>query len=119
VAAFDRHAHARRVDQQLRHAEVVAVSERKVEGDDEGNRRQHAAVFVPDGEVSYFLTRLEKYALTTAKADGERRHENLYDRVADLRLATVRALWTDDRATYPRDDGEQLWWEVLAASNRW
>ena len=73
---------------------------------------QRAAVFVPDGEVSHFLGQLEKYALTTEKKAGERRHENFYDRVADLRLATLQALWTDEVAAYPADEDEQIWWEV-------
>lgn len=103
----------RKANDPQRHVEVVAVSERKAVGDDDTvEPRQYAAVFVPDEEVSHFLTQLEKYALTTPKEKRKHRHENLYDRIAQLRLATLHALWTDDQATYPSDEGEQIWWEV-------
>ncbi|HLK37075.1 MAG TPA: S8 family peptidase [Polyangiaceae bacterium] len=35
----------------------------------------------------------------------------MLDRVAALRLATLRALWTDATDAYPADD-EAIWWEV-------
>ncbi|MEX1363145.1 MAG: S8 family peptidase [Nannocystaceae bacterium] len=94
------------------HIEVVAASEH-VEGEgDQKTVTQTAAVFVPDGEASHYLKQLEKYALPTPKAEGERRHENVYDRVAGLRLAVLRALWTDDESAFPTEDEEPLWWEV-------
>jgi len=95
-----------------RHIELVAVSEREVEsGSEPAKPSQYAAVFVPDGEVGHFLDRLEKYGLSTPKKKGERRHENLYDRIAGLRLATLRALWTDEQELYPGEE-ELIWWEV-------
>lgn len=95
----------RRAKERHRHIEVVAVSADEVS-------RQHAAVFVPDGEVGHFLTQLEKYALTTPKRQREHRHEDVYDRIAELRLATLRALWTDNHASYPVDDDQAIWWEI-------
>jgi hypothetical protein len=35
----------------------------------------------------------------------------MVDRIASLRRATLRSLWTDDPAVYPGDD-ESIWWEV-------
>lgn len=102
----------RRTKDPHRHIEVVAVSEREAEpADGSAKPSQHAAVFVPDGEVRHFLKQLEKYGLSTPKKTRERRHENLYDRIGDLRLATLRALWTDDHKLYP-DEDEPIWWEV-------
>jgi hypothetical protein len=101
----------RRAKDRHKHIEVVAVSERDaVHGD--GSELQVATVFVPDGQISHFLSRLEKYALPTEKEEGERRYEELYDRIAALRLATVRAFWTDDQTAYPSEDDATLWWEV-------
>ena len=91
------------------HIEVVAVSSRETE---DLGATQHAAVFVPEGKVGHFLNQLAKYALTSEKKPREQRHENLYDRIAKLRLATLRALWTDDASTYPTHEHQPIWWEV-------
>lgn len=72
---------------------------------------QVAAVFVPDGQVKHFVTRFEQYATQQTKKKGEPRHKDLVDRIAALRRATLRALWTDDLAAYPNDE-EEIWWEV-------
>jgi len=94
-----------------RHIELLAVSDR-VEGEgDAAIPRQRAAVFVPEGEIGHFLGQLEKYADTKPKKPREIRHENLYDRVASVRLAALRALWTDVDEAYPGDD-DTIWWEV-------
>ena len=78
---------------------------------DDGQQIERATVFVPEGKVSHFLTRFGDYAKTAPKAKGERRHEDMLDRVADLQLATLRSLWTDATIAYPADD-EKIWWEV-------
>lgn len=72
---------------------------------------QRATVFVPDGQLSHFVKRLEAYSLSTPRVPKERRYEDTFDRVASLRLATLRALWTDDESSYPSDQ-QEIWWEV-------
>lgn len=72
---------------------------------------QVAAVYVPEGQVRHFVTRFEQYATELTKKKGEPRHKELVDRIAALRRATLRALWTDDLAAYPNDE-EEIWWEV-------
>jgi hypothetical protein len=102
----------RRVRDARRHIEILAVTEH-VEGEgDAAARTQRAAVFVPDSEIGHFLGQFEKYADTTPKKPRERRHENVYDRVASVRLAALRALWTDVDEAYPADDENAIWWEV-------
>lgn len=92
--------------------DLVAVTDHGVvSAEAPENRRQCATVFVPDGQLKHFLDRLEKYALGTPKKKGERRHEDMLDRISSIRLATLRALWTDLPDTYPEDD-EQIWWEA-------
>lgn len=71
---------------------------------------QLATVFVPDGKLSHFATRFQQYAVETTKK-GEPRHKDLVDRIAALRRATLRALWTDTPDVYPAE-GETIWWEV-------
>ena len=42
---------------------------------------------------------------------GQPRHKDMVDRVAALRRATLRALWTDATEIYP-DKADTIWWEV-------
>jgi hypothetical protein len=72
---------------------------------------ERATVFVPEGKVKHFVDRFAAYSKTTPKKKRERRHEDMLDPVASLRLATLRALWTDSTEVYPADD-ETIWWEV-------
>lgn len=90
--------------------ELVAVTH-AFSVEDEPRLVERATVFVPDGKVKKFLQRFELYATPAPKKKGERRHENMLDPVAALRLATLRALWTDAIEAYPADD-EVVWWEV-------
>jgi hypothetical protein len=71
---------------------------------------QLATVFVPDGKLTHFVTRFQQYAAEKTKK-GEPRHKDLVDRIAALRRATLRALWTDAPEVYPAE-GETMWWEV-------
>lgn len=89
---------------------MVAVSHVDTSGP-APRRIERATVFVPDGKVKHFVSRFAAYSKTTPKKKGERRHEDMLDPVAALRLATLRALWTDAPDAYPADD-EAIWWEV-------
>jgi hypothetical protein len=88
--------------------EVVAV--RKVPAGPEASPTQFATVFVPDGSLRHFFERFQQYTEETTKK-GEPRHRDMVDRIAALRKATLRALWTDSTETYPNED-ETIWWEV-------
>ena len=90
--------------------ELVAVTEHETD-EPQPRKVQRAEVFVPDGQVGHFIRRFESYAKTTPRGAGERRYEDMLDRVAALRLATLRSLWTDDSGAYPHE-GEIAWWEV-------
>lgn len=90
-----------RVPPELRAVKTVTVDDRVF---------QTATVFVPDQQVSGFLRKFEQYA-TEDTAHGNPRHRNLVARIADLRLATLRAFWTDAAESYPSPD-ERVWWEL-------
>ena len=90
--------------------ELVAVTYAKSE-ETVPRTIERAVVFVPDGKVKHFVARFEAYAKVGQKAKGERRYEAMIDPVAALRLATLRALWTDTSDSYPAT-GEIIWWEV-------
>ena len=71
---------------------------------------QLATVFVPDGALKHFFDRFQQYAEERTQK-GEPRHKDMVDRIAALRKATLRALWTDATEAYP-NDAETIWWEV-------
>ena len=70
---------------------------------------QLATVFVPDGRLKHFFDRFREYA-EKKTTKGKPRHKDLVDRIADIKKATFRAMWTDSEEVYP-DDGETIWWE--------
>ena len=90
--------------------ELVAVTETTTDAT-QVNPVQRATVFVPEGQLKHFFSRFEKYSLETPKKKGERRYEDMIDRISGLHLATLRALWTDATEAYPAD-GEIIWWAV-------
>ncbi|HLH12723.1 MAG TPA: S8 family peptidase [Methylovirgula sp.] len=71
---------------------------------------QLATVFIPDGSLKHFFSRFEQYERERTKKD-EPRHKDMVDRIAALRKATLRALWTDATDAYP-DEDEKISWEV-------
>lgn len=98
----------RGLDLQRSGIELLTVSGR-------GRSKRRALVFVPDGKVGHFLKQFHSYA-TEKTPKGQRKQKDLVERIADIRLATLRALWTD-QAPFPGTK-EAVWWEVwLRASD--
>ncbi len=88
------------------HPELRAVTERI----EDYRTIQIATVFVPEGWIGRFIDRFEQYA-TELTPKGNRKNSNLVERIADIRLATLEALWTDAQADFPATN-ESVWWEV-------
>src|SRR5439155_14324032 len=76
----------------------------------EEDRVQFATVYVPGGRLGYFLDRLDQYA-TQETRTGKPKNANMVERIAALRLATIRELWTDEREAFP-EPHVSTWWEV-------
>jgi hypothetical protein len=74
------------------------------------NGTEQAMVFIPDGKVKYFLKKFEDYA-TTKTEKGNRKNKDFVERIAQIRLATLRALWTETTLVFP-DSKRTVWWEV-------
>jgi hypothetical protein len=75
----------------------------------DGEPVEQAVVFIPDGQLGYFLRRIEQYLATTDRDNP--RNAKLLDRIQSIGLASLEQLWTDSAATFPSDDGP-VWWEV-------
>ena len=72
------------------------------------DRTVRATVFVPDGKITHFLKRITAYRDKQSKPNkaGATRpkHEDLVASIADIRLAALEALWTDNPELLPPVD---------------
>jgi hypothetical protein len=90
--------------------ELVAFRS-KPTADSEPGDIESATVFVPEGKLKYFVAKFDQYAHDTPRQKGERRYEDMIDRISSLRIGTLRALWTDAVGSFPAGN-ERIWWEV-------
>jgi len=72
-----------------------------------------ANVFVPDGKLAHF----EKYVADYLAAKRNKKgvlidHGTLLNAVSSIRVAELRALWTDVPELLPQDAEAPFWWEV-------
>jgi hypothetical protein len=94
-----------RIGDRRQGVELVAVREPTAE-----QGRLAATVFVPETAARFFLDKVEQYRSQDTKT-GKPKNQELVARIETARLATVRSLFTDDVAPYPRAS-ETVWWEV-------
>ena len=92
--------------------ELVAVRETRNAANEGTTTTQHATVFVPEGRVAHFVEQLEIYEAPPPEGKTKPLRANAYDRIATVRLAALRGLWTDDASAYPESPDQPLWWEV-------
>jgi hypothetical protein len=76
--------------------------------DEHGSRI--AIIHVPEDQLNYFVKRVERY-LTERSASGRPKHQELVERIAAIRLVSLRSFWTDEGTDFP-SGGEAIWWEV-------
>lgn len=83
----------------------------------ESNDRWIATIFVPEGKLTHFLKKISQYRNEetkprTAGQIGKPKNKNLVESIADIKLAAIEALWTDDPQLLPTDNTTAIWWEV-------
>jgi hypothetical protein len=83
--------------------ELVAVREE----DD----KTFATVFVPEGKLSHFEKILVDY-LEKQTLKESPKNQPLVNSISHIRMAAVKALWTDAPSVYPQDNEESIWWEI-------
>ena len=72
-----------------------------------------ATVFVPDGKLDHFEKLIVAYLERREDSLGRPRdNRRLLDAIRQVRAASLRALWTDDREAFPTTEDEPVWWEV-------
>ena len=78
----------------------------------------YATVYVPEGKLPSFFRKIERYRTENYAQTDEPKNQKLLANIARIRLATLKAFWTDldDFENIPL--GEERWWEVwLRAGN--
>ena len=71
-----------------------------------------ATVFVPDGKLLHFEKLVTAYLDEQQDSAKGPKNRKLLNTIADIRTATLDALWTDTPDALPSLDSESLWWEV-------
>lgn len=69
---------------------------------------EQAVVFIPDGKLGYFLSRIDKYLQSLDQPSP--RNARLIDRIDSIGLASLEQLWTDT-SPFPAAD-DDVWWEI-------
>jgi len=73
----------------------------------------YANVFVPDGRLEHFERYVADYLEEKKGKKGQALdHKALLNTIASIRVAELRALWTDEPSVLPADPAEVFWWEV-------
>ncbi|MHA7147831.1 S8 family peptidase [Burkholderia pseudomallei] len=78
----------------------------------EVGNREVAVIFVPESRREIFLRKLDQYLNPEKDSNSGPRNHNLIDSIAEIRLADLRAFWTDDGDLFPEDADQTVWWEL-------
>lgn len=79
--------------------------------------REVALVFIPEAHREAFQKKITQYLDPEKDGKGGPRNHNLIDSIAEMRLADLRAFWTDDPSLFPQDPGQVIWWELWLKQN--
>jgi hypothetical protein len=75
----------------------------------DGDNRTIATVHVPDDKVPLLLRKLEKYRDADLESSRGRDNRRLVESIANIKLATLHELWTDDPDLYPAANTAVTW----------
>jgi hypothetical protein len=75
------------------------------------DNRTIATVHIPDDKIPILLRKLESYRDFDPQNQQGRDNRKLVESIANIKLATLRELWTDDPALYPAAN-TVITWEV-------
>jgi hypothetical protein len=75
------------------------------------DRKTYATVFVPEGKLHVLEKKVIDYLEQTTKK-GKAKNRGLVESISAIRQAAFEALWTDEGAVIPKDETQDIWWEV-------
>lgn len=76
------------------------------------DQRTYATIFVPDGKLTLFESLIAGYLDENRDTKSGPKNRKLLDTIRQIRVASLRGLWTDDPSVFPESDNESIWWEV-------
>ena len=77
------------------------------------DQKTYATVFVPDGKLGHFERLIHNYLIEKQDKNGKTiDNRKLIDTIREIRIASLRSLWTDAVEMFPTIDDEPFWWEV-------
>ena len=71
-----------------------------------------ATVYVPEGKLVHLFKIVEKYLAETNKKSGEPKNKKLVESIANIKLASLKAFWTDEEEFDSIAKNEKIWWEA-------
>lgn len=78
--------------------------------------REFATVFVPQGKITFFVKRVEKYLAELDTRSQQPKNRALVESIAEVRLAVIESFWTDPPAHLPPRDSV-MWLEAWLRGN--
>ncbi len=76
------------------------------------DRSMTASVFVPEGQIEYFVKRIKAYAdPSKVSPKGKPANQELVASIAAIRLAAIESFWMDV-SEFPADHQQTVWFEV-------
>lgn len=76
------------------------------------DQRTLATIFMPDGKLDVLEKLVHAYLDESKDSKKGPKNRALLNTIAQIRSATLEALWTDTPEALPKSDEETLWWEV-------
>lgn len=99
--------------------DIEAVAIQAIEIEEEVTQTT-ATVFIPEGQLSYFIDKVEKYLTEETKNDdpAKRKPKNkpLIESISQIKAAVLRDLWTD-HTDFP-EENKEIWWEAWLRCGR-
>lgn len=94
--------------------EPIAIHTISIEDRNKEVTQTAATVFIPEGQLAYFVDKIEKYLNEETQNDDpdKRKPKNqaLVESISQIKAAVLRDLWTD-HTDFPEED-EEIWWEA-------
>jgi len=77
------------------------------------DERLFATFFVPKGKLELFGKKLDAYEKMKKRNDGVVvDYQRFIDSIHDIRVATIKSLWTDEENLFPISESDLFYWEV-------
>ncbi len=74
--------------------------------------KTYATVYVPDGKLKYFLTKIDQYLEKSTPKTNKPKNKELIENISHIHLATLKAFWTGIGNFDEIQRDENRWWEI-------